>query len=254
MPQQRLTDQQGAYRMTQWYYADDARNRIGPLSADELREHYRQRRLRRDNLVWCEGMVQWLPLERVALELDIDSITPDASLPPPMPTSTPAPASAAYRAAPKKQGMSGCLIAVLICAGLGIPMAGILAAIAIPAYNDYVQRTKVMETMAAVAPLKPAIAEHVASADSCPDSDSTDLAPLLQQLSQHPRVAGVRVGTLQGGRCAFEVSLRGIGTRIDGKTLLFEAIDAAASQWDCSGGDLDARFRPQQCRTNPTSS
>ena len=52
----------------------------------------------------------------------------------------------------------------------------------------------------------------------------------------------------------YEVSLRGIGTRIDGKTLLFEAVDAAASQWDCSGGDLDARFRPQPCRTTPTSS
>lgn len=238
--------------MSQWYYADDARNRIGPLSGDELREHYRQRRLRRDNLVWCEGMVQWLPLERVAFELDIDSITPDASLPPPMPASAPSPASAAYRPAPKKKGMSGCLIALIICAALAIPMVGILAAIALPAYNDYVQRTKVMEVMAAVAPLKPAIAEHVAGDGRCPDSDSTGIAPLLQQLSQHPRVAGVRVGTLQGGHCAFEVSLRGIGTRVDGKTLLFEAVDAAALHWDCSGGDLDARFRPQQCRTTPT--
>ena len=33
--------------MTQWFYADDARNRVGPLSDVELREHYRQRRLRR---------------------------------------------------------------------------------------------------------------------------------------------------------------------------------------------------------------
>jgi type IV pilus assembly protein PilA len=251
MPRRRLTITKEPARMTQWYYADDARNRIGPLSGDELREHYRQRRLRRDTLVWCEGMVQWLPLERVALELDIDSVIPDASVPPPMPTAG-TPVYAAPRPAPKKQGMSGCLIAVLICAGLGIPMAGILAAIALPAYNDYVQRAKVMEVMAAVAPLKPAIAEHALSEGGCPDSDSADVAPLLQQLAQHPRVASVRVGTLQGGHCAFEVSLRGIGTRVDGKTLLFEAVDADASQWDCSGGDLDARFRPQQCRTTPT--
>ena len=34
--------------------------------------------------------------------------------------------------------MSGCLIALIICAALAVPVVGILAAIAIPAYNDYV--------------------------------------------------------------------------------------------------------------------
>ena len=29
--------------------------------------------------------------------------------------------------------------------------------------------------------------------------------------------------------------------------------DDAASQWDCSGGDLSTRVRPQQCRTNPNT-
>ena len=239
--------------MTQWFYSDDARNRIGPISADELREHYRQRRLRRDNLVWCDGMVQWLPLERVAFELDIDSIIPDAGAPPPMPPPAGAPTpSAAYRAAPKKKGMSGCLIALIICAALAIPVLGILAAIAIPAYNDYTQRAKVSEVLGLAAPLKLAIAEHAASQGSCPDNESTDIAAALASLTQSPRVASVRVGTLEGGRCAFEISLRGPGT-LDGKTLLFEAVDADSAQWDCSGGDVPARMRPAQCRTNPTS-
>ncbi len=70
--------------MTQWYYADDARHRHGPHSAEELRAHYRQRRIRRDTLVWREGLSEWLPLERVAGEVDLDGL-PDASLPPPMP-------------------------------------------------------------------------------------------------------------------------------------------------------------------------
>ena len=238
--------------MTQWYYADDIRNRIGPLSAEELREHYRQRRVRRDNLVWCEGMTQWLPLEGVAFELDIDSITPDANLPPPLPSGGPAPIYTPMRTAPKKQGMSGCVIALLICAGLAIPVVAILAAIAIPAYNDYVQRAKVMEEMASVGPLKLAIAEHTAREGSCPDNDSTDLAPALQPLTQNARVQAVRVGTLQGGHCAFEITLHGIGTQVDGKTLLFEASDEAASRWDCSGGDLPDRHRPRECRANPT--
>lgn len=240
--------------MTQWYYADDARNRIGPISAEDLREHYRQRRLRRDSLVWCDGMVQWLPLERLAIELDIDSITPDAALPPPLPAhgvlpGQPARAMPPVRPAAAKQGMSGCLIALLVCAVVAIPMVGILAAIALPAYNDYVQRAKVAEAMASVAPLERTVAEYHAREGGCPDNDSSDIAPLVAQLTQSPRVGAVRVGTLEGGRCAFEITLRGLGAQ-DGKTILFEANDDA-SQWDCSGGDLPARYRPLQCRRDP---
>lgn len=234
--------------MTQWYYADDARNRVGPLSAGELREHYRQRRLRRDSLVWSEGMVQWLPLERLAVELDIDSVTPDTTLPPPVP-STPA-APPPVRTTPQKKGMSGCLIALIIAAVVAVPMIGILAAIAIPAYNDYVQRAKITEVMVAVTPLKAAIAAHAQREGSCPDDDSADLAPLLSQLGRHPRIGAVRVGTLAGGHCAFEITLRGVGAQ-DAKTLLFEA-DEDVSRWDCHGGDLPGRFRPPQCRTTST--
>ena len=239
--------------MTQWYYADDARNRVGPLSADELREHFRQRRLRRDSLVWCEGMVQWLPLERLALELDIDSVAQDPTLPPPLPaaSATAAPYAQASRAAAPKKGLSGCMIALIVCLVVAVPVVAILAAIAIPAYNDYVQRAKVAEAIMATAPLKLAVSEHLARDGSCPDEQSADLAAVLAQLKQHPRLSGVRVGTLEGGHCAFEITLRGPGAA-EGKTLLFEA-DANAEQWDCSGGDLPPRLRPSQCRDTSIS-
>ena len=237
--------------MTQWYYADDARNRVGPLSADELREHFRQRRLRRDSLVWCEGMVQWLPLERLALELDIDSITQDPTLPPPLPSGGSATHAQPMRAAAPKKGLSGCMIALIVCLVVALPVVAILAAIAIPAYNDYVQRAKVAEAIAAAAPLKIAIGEHLAGNGSCPDEQSADLAATLAQLKQHPRLSGVRVGTLEGGHCAFEITLRGPGA-MEGKTLLFEA-DANATNWDCSGGDLPPRLRPSQCRATSIS-
>ena len=230
--------------MTQWFYADDARNRVGPLSDVELREHYRQRRLRRDSLVWRDGLAQWQALELVAAELELDSVAPDARLPPPLPAAGSTSAYPPVRTAPpKKQGMSGCLIAALVCAALALPTIGILAAIAVPAYNDYVQRAKIMEVMAAVRPLQLTVREHVAGASACPDNDSADLAPLLQQLSQSPRIASVRVGTLQSGRCAFEIALRGVGVQNDGKTLLFEASDDDASQWDCKIGRASCRDR-----------
>ena len=239
--------------MTSWYYTDDTRNRIGPLSADELRDHYRQRRLRRDSLTWRDGMAQWQPLASLAVELGLDAITPDPSQPPPLPGSGPLPGFTPVRAMPKKQPMSGCLIALIICAALAVPVMGILAAIAIPAYNDYVQRAKVMEVIADVAPLEQAIAAHVASESTCPDNDSASIAAPLRQLGQNARVAAVRVGTLEGGRCAFEITLQAIGTQSDGTTMLFEASDEGAKAWTCGGGDLPDRYRPRQCRTHPNT-
>ena len=238
--------------MTQWYYADDARQRHGPHSAEELRTHYRERRIRRDTLVWRDGLSEWLPLERVATEVELDSVVPDASLPPPLPPNGLAAHThaAARSTAPKKQGMSGCLIALLVCAGLAVPMVGILAAIALPAYQDYTVRAKVAATTAEAAPLKLAIMDYVASNDACPDDDSADIATPLQQLAHGAHVESVRVGTLDGGSCAFEITLRDVSMQANGKTLLFEARrDGDQLDWDCSGGDLPARHRPAQCRT-----
>jgi type IV pilus assembly protein PilA len=250
MPQPRLSTDTN---MTSWYYADNTRNRIGPLSADELREHYRQHRVRRDSLVWRDGMTQWQALASMAGELGLDAIAPDPSQPPPLPGSEQRPGFTPVRTMPKKQRMSGCLIALIICAALAVPVVGILAAIAIPAYNDYVQRAKVMEVLASATSLEHAIATHVNSESACPDNDSASIATPLQQLRQNPRVAAVRVGTLEGGHCAFEITLQAIGTQTNGSSVLFEASDEAAQSWTCNGGNLPERYRPQQCRTNPNA-
>jgi type IV pilus assembly protein PilA len=250
MPQPRLSTDTN---MTSWYYADNTRNRIGPLSADELREHYRQHRVRRDSLVWRDGMTKWQALASMAGELGLDAIAPDPSQPPPLPGSEPRPGFTPVRTMPKKQRMSGCLIALIICAALAVPVVGILAAIAIPAYNDYVQRAKVMEVLASATSLEHAIATHVDSESACPDNDSASIATPLQQLRQNPRVAAVRVGTLEGGHCAFEITLQAIGTQTNGSSVLFEASDEAAQSWTCNGGNLPDRYRPQQCRTNPNT-
>lgn len=233
--------------MKPWFYADDARERIGPLSADELRAHYGQRRLRRDSLVWCDGMAHWVPLDAVAIELDIDSVTPDAALPPPLPPRAGAPRPAAA-GAPRTR-MSGCLIALIVSAAVAVPLLGILAAIALPAYNDYLHKAKVMGAVTAVAPLQDAIAAEAARAGVCPGDDSAGIAGVLAQLATHPQIGGIRVGTTGDGRCAFEVSLRGLSPPHDGQTLLFAA--SADGRWTCSGGDLPAKLRPRHCRTLP---
>lgn len=252
--------------MADWYYHDAAQGRVGPLSAEDLQARYRDRRIQRDTLVWRDGLREWQPLDRVSEELGLDGIQQDTAKPPPLPPGGPigmnpntayaGPAAGAggvrtdvRYSPPPKRGMSGCLIAVIVLAVLALPVLGILAAIALPAYQDYTLRAKAAQSINEVNPIKTAVAEHMAaSGGDCPSNgddgfgDPEDYATAT--------TAQIKIGTMQGGHCAIELELRGIGERVDGKTIWFEAVpqNGGGLQWDCSGGDLPAIYRPSTCR------
>lgn len=80
-----------------WYCVNAARERLGPMAADEIRRRFDAGELQRRSLVWQNGMPQWQPLESVAGEL---GIVLAAEAQPPMPAPTPAPAMAEPPAAP----------------------------------------------------------------------------------------------------------------------------------------------------------
>jgi type IV pilus assembly protein PilA len=234
-----------------WFYHAPGEGRIGPLSADELRRRYKERRIQRDTLVWREGLPEWQPLERVADEVDLFSVTPDASLPPPLPAAMPmavAPAMAGVPARgpghlqPERKRMNGCLIALIVVAALAIPTLGILAAIALPAYNDYVGRSKVaayVEPRAAALRLGTERARSILG--RCPEE------PLEAGL-EGDAAQGVRTGILDDGRCAFEITVMGVDPKVDGKTVLHVAPASAGGDWDCTGGDLPRIYRSAACR------
>lgn len=83
--------------MVMWYYVDGAHVRQGPLGAEALAEAFRRGQVRRESLVWREGMAQWEPLEAHLAELPLPApATPP--VPPPVagaaPAHAPAPAAA----------------------------------------------------------------------------------------------------------------------------------------------------------------
>lgn len=45
--------------MSQWYYSDYQRNRLGPVAASDLADLHNAGQLQPDTLVWREGMPQW---------------------------------------------------------------------------------------------------------------------------------------------------------------------------------------------------
>lgn len=57
--------------MSEWYYADARRERLGPVAAGVIRDKFRNGELDLATLAWCEGMTEWKPLSAVADELQL---------------------------------------------------------------------------------------------------------------------------------------------------------------------------------------
>ena len=235
--------------MIQWYYHDAARGRVGPIDAEQLREAWRRREVQQTTLAWREGMADWQPLARLSAELALDTVSPDTRQPPPLPpTAAPQTAPLAPPPVAPRKGMSGCLIALIVGGALAIPVLGILAAIALPAYNDYTIRSKVAQGVASSGQLKTRIAEFQATEGRCPENGD----PGFDEAGAYAdaAVAEVRIGSLRKRPCAYEIHFGGAEARLEGKTLRFEGMpdETGLMTWDCSGGSLDRRYRPSICR------
>lgn len=101
--------------MSEWYYSDYERNRLGPVAARDLADLHHAGQLQPDTLVWREGMPQWRAWREVmaqALNEAAGVASPAADAKPlsagvnpyamaePVPSATPAPAAAVARPSP----------------------------------------------------------------------------------------------------------------------------------------------------------
>ena len=142
-------------------------------------------------------------------------------------------------------GAAGIIIAVVVGVFFMIVIIGILAAVAIPAYQDYTVRAKVSEGIAATAPWRTAVAEFYATTKGVPAS-AADLP------GGAPPGGETRAGTItlaSGGVIVLTLN-ESVGSRIAGKTILFQpGLDAEGRiVWGCKSGTLEPKYRPASCR------
>ncbi|GAB3389942.1 GYF domain-containing protein [Lysobacter fragariae] len=254
--------------MNDWYYHDPGAGRVGPFSASTLRERFRDRQIESDTLVWCEGMREWMPLRMLAVELDLDSVTPDTTRPPPLPPRVaPMPTTPAMRAtqassAQPEKRMSGCLLALIIGAVAFVVLVGILAAIALPAYHDYVERAK---KAAAAAPpafdadamaesdgkvrtlLQRAMSTYYLKNGYCPDTFELESVEVRDSGLSGYYTTNLREAGEQ--RCTYDVAFLRQGPQLDGKSFRYEVTLSpdGDAQVRCSAPDLPPSLRPPQC-------
>lgn len=143
---------------------------------------------------------------------------------------------------------------------IAVAIIGILAAVALPAYRDYVARARISEALQAAGACRTAVSAVVAGATQ---QDLSATLPLACGPAQGARVVGLAV-TPDG---AIIVSVRqGSGTPAQDRTLaLTPFIDAAGTQplqgvaaggrqimaWRCGPGPvngIESRLLPGSCR------
>jgi type IV pilus assembly protein PilA len=129
-----------------------------------------------------------------------------------------------------------------------VAIIGILAAVAIPAYQDYTVRAKVTEGLNLAASAKTTVAENAANgaADLTAGWDFA-AADATDNVSDVDVDSGTGVITITFTAAA------GNGTIImtpnsQGAAIAAGTVPPGPISWDCTGGTLDAKYRPSNCR------
>ncbi len=140
------------------------------------------------------------------------------------------------------EGSAGLVIALVGGVFVAIMVLGILAAIAIPAYQDYTIKAKVMGSMAAATEVREAVEQFIIDERAYPGSNA-DVG-----IAEHAASDGVHAFTVQEGG-VIVMTFTGKIRALETKTLIFTPrVEDNTLYWDCRGGTLRARFRPSECR------
>lgn len=122
-----------------------------------------------------------------------------------------------------------------------VAIVGILAAVAIPAYQDYTIRARVTEGLGLASAAKLAVAETAISNNALPTTQAeTGYAGLTAATDN---VTSITIGA--GGIITVTYT-----TAAGGGTIVLDPDLTANGEvtWDCTGGTLDNKYRPANCR------
>jgi len=132
-----------------------------------------------------------------------------------------------------------------------VAIIGILAAVAIPAYQDYTVRTKVSEGLGLASSTKKSIEEVRISLGRYPASGAVNNSSYGLPLPSS--ISGNNVSKIEIGSSGVITITYSNDESIDGKTLILkpDATSSAGSiKWSCTGSTATVKpsYRPANCR------
>ncbi len=148
----------------------------------------------------------------------------------------------------KKQLQKGFTLIELM---IVVAIIGILASIALPAYQDYTVRAKVSEILSMGNAVKAGIGETHASTGKMPVAADAIVVDSIAQFdaSQYAGTVATTYNRTGDDQADFTVTTENLGTAADGKTIVFDyTASATGLTVDCTGGTLQDKYRSASCR------
>ncbi len=132
-----------------------------------------------------------------------------------------------------------------------IAIIGILAAIAIPAYQVYIARTQVTEAMSLLGTVQGGIVETYSSSAICLDNTDDSFLGIAKAAD----ITGRYIQSIQTGgtapNCTITVQMKAvdIAKALQGRSMIFTLISTDNSlKWQCHSPDIAALYLPASCR------
>jgi len=133
-----------------------------------------------------------------------------------------------------------------------VAIIGILAAVAIPAYQDYIARAQVSEAVSLMGSAKTPLAEYFADKGAWPGALSDVLGNSMGKYTAS--VSGVNTGTVNGTASTYTVQATmkssNVNAAISNGTVQLNTADSGKN-WTCTTGTsagLNNKYLPGACR------
>jgi len=134
-----------------------------------------------------------------------------------------------------------------------VAIIGILAALAIPAYQNYITRAQVSEALNMASSFKSELMAVYGERGACP-TGTIDLGLESSGSINSKYVESATINTTYvGALCAFEFTFKntGLNSGVAGKKLVFAMMNYAgngSARWECSSNEIKQLYLPSICK------